>query len=367
MTAQPNSWKTSSRTMRFALSVMGIVAGLGLLEGRAVAQQNDLLLVEVAPVQRLQLSDPIKSLGTLRPRESVDITATVSDKVKTIHVDDGAYVETGDLLVSLESAEERAAVDAARALVTERKLAYDRAADLARRQSGPLALAEERKAAFEQAKAQLDTALARLADREIRAPFSGWLGFKQVSPGSLIRPADVIFSLWATDQLYLDFTVSDRHLAALSKGLVVTGRTNAYPDKAFEGVVALINPAVDTVSRAVKVRAVIDNHNALLKPGMAMEVRLEKAPRSALIVPEEALVPSDQGQRVFTVIPDGNNQNVGAVGQQIVVIGSRRPGAVEVLGGVDEGQFVVTRGTMRVRVGQQVRFRTPQAEMGAGQ
>ncbi len=320
-----------------------------------VAAKDQPLLVEVATAQKIELTDPIKALGTLKPFEWVEITATVSDKVEAVHVDDGALVRKGDLLVSLESAEEKAAVRAAAALVEERRLSYRRAQDLAERKSGPLALAEERRAAYEQAVAGLETAQARLADRHIRAPFDGQLGFKRVSPGALVRPADKIISLWATQTLYLDFTVSDRHLAALKKGLTVNATATAYPDRVFSGLVDLVNPAVDSVSRAVTVRAVLDNQDGALKPGMAMQVVLNKSPRTALMIPEESLVPSDQGQRVFVVTPTQADQ--GKVSQSIVTLGARRPGSVEILSGLKAGQLVVTRGTLRVRLGQTVRVK----------
>jgi len=342
-----------------------LLASLSFSSGANAQENRDLLLVEGARAAQQDITDPIKSLGTLTPRETVNITATVSDKVKTIHADDGAAVAQGDLLVSLESAEERAAVKAAKALVDERRLAYSRAQDLASRKSGPLALAEERKAALEQAEAQLETARARLADREIHAPFAGRLGFKQVSPGALIRPADIIFSLWATDILYLDFTVADRHMAALTPGLVVRGYSNAYPDRVFTGTVALINPAVDSLSRAVKVRAVIDNGDEALKPGMALEVQLDKAPRRALLIPEQAIVPSDQGQRVFTITPEGDG--VGTIGQAIVTLGARQSGTVEIIDGLVAGALVVTRGTLRVRDGQKVRYNLVGEAQGAMQ
>ncbi len=325
----------------------------------AVAQDTP-LLVEVAAATNAALTDPIKALGTLKPREAVDITSSVSDKVQTVHVADGATVDAGDLLVSLESAEEKAAVRAAAALVEERRLSYRRAQDLAERKSGPLALAEERRAAYEQAVAGLETAQARLADRQLRAPFAGQLGFKRVSPGALVRPADVIISLWDTQMLYLDFTVSDRHLAALKKGLSVNATATAYPKRVFQGTVDLVNPAVDALTRAVTVRALLDNSDGALKPGMALQVTLNKSPRDALMIPEEALVPSDQGQRVFVIAP--TEPGLGTVSQSIVQLGARRPGSVEILSGLVPGQLVVTRGTLRVRPGQTVRFKAEAAQ-----
>ncbi|MEQ8326148.1 efflux RND transporter periplasmic adaptor subunit [Parvibaculum sp.] len=291
--------------------------------------------------------DPVEALGTTFSNESVVITASVSDKVTEILFEDGQTVEEDALLVALRRDEQRAALAAAEAVLAERRTAYQRAKELESRQYTTTAQLEERLSALREAEANRDGAAARLADREIRAPFEGVVGLRNISVGTLVTPGDTITTLDDLDPIKLDFTVPAAYLSTIRPGLEIVATTTALPDIEFRGEVHSVSTQVDRITRSITARALIGNPDHALKPGLLMTVQLLKNPRSAIVIPEEALVPVGETNSVFLIEGDT------AIRRE-VEIGARRPGDVEILSGLQEGDLVVTHGTMRLRDGQSV-------------
>ncbi|MFN3934641.1 efflux RND transporter periplasmic adaptor subunit [Parvibaculum sp.] len=291
--------------------------------------------------------DRIEALGTSFSNESVVITANVSERVTEILFEDGQTVEEGQLLVAMRRDEQRAALAAAEAVLTERRTAYERARELERRQFTATAQVEERLAALRQAEANRDAAASRLADREIRAPFGGIVGLRSISLGTLVSPGDRITTLDDLDPIKLDFTVPAAYLSTVTPGIAIVATTTALPGREFRGEIHSVSTQVDRITRSITARALIENADHALKPGLLMTVQLLKNPRRAVVVPEEALVPVGTSNFVF-VIEDNT------ASRREVKIGARRPGDVEILEGLREGELVVTHGTMRLRDGQKV-------------
>lgn len=319
--------------------------------------------VIVASVASDRFVDRVEALGTTFANESVTITANVSDKVTEIHFDDGQEVEEGTLLVALQREEQRAALAAAEAVLAERRTAYQRARQLESRQYTATAQLEERLATLREAEANRDAAAARLADREIRAPFGGIVGLRNISVGTLATPGSVITTLDDLDPIKLDFTVPAAYLSTITPGLDIVASTTALPGIEFRGKIRSVSTQVDRVTRSLTARALIDNADHSLKPGLLMTVELLRNPRQALVIPEEALVPA--GAQNFVFVIEGGDAPV-AVRREIRA-GARRPGEVEVLSGVSEGERVVTHGTMQLRDGQPVHIveeRNPEKTLG---
>jgi membrane fusion protein (multidrug efflux system) len=169
-----------------------------------------------------------------------------------------------------------------------------------------------------------------------------------VSPGALITPGSPITTLDDISVIKLDFPIPEAFLATLEVGQQVIARSVTYPDRIFQGQVSSIASRVDPVTRAVMVRAVLPNPDQLLKPGKLLTVELIKDRRQSLMIPEEALVPLRDRQFVFLVNEDDT------VSRMEVDIGRRRPGSVEIINGLSEGQQVVIEGTNRIGPGSPV-------------
>ena len=181
----------------------------------------------------------------------------------------------------------------------------------------------------------------------IRAPFSGRVGLRRVSVGTLINPGDVITTLDDTSVIKLDFSVPETFVSMLREGLSVRATAPAFPGRSFAGKVASIDSRVDVNTRSVTVRALLANEDGALRPGMFLNVALAKDERETLIIPEEALTPEAERQFVF-VVADGKAR------RREVRIGGRSPGNVEILAGLDAGDRVVVEGTQKVRDGAPV-------------
>jgi membrane fusion protein (multidrug efflux system) len=306
--------------------------------------------VIVAAARTAELVDRVEALGTTRANESLLVTANVTEKIAEIRFEDGQAVNAGDVLTVLAMNEEEADLAAAQAILVERRLAHDRAVQLERQQFTAKAQLDERLAELREAEARIAVIKARIEDRTIRAPFAGLVGLRNVSVGTLVEPGDVITTLDDISVIKLDFTVPSTHLTTLKPGLGIVARASAFGDRTFIGEIRSVDTRVDPVTRSVIARAVLPNPDGTLKPGLLLTVQLLKNPRTAIVVPEEALVPRGRITHVLVVDEAADNMVV----QREVTIGARQPGIAEILGGLNEGEKVITRGTLQVRPGQRV-------------
>jgi membrane fusion protein (multidrug efflux system) len=305
------------------------------------------------------LARELKSLGTAQARDAVEITAKVSNLVTALRFEDGQPVREGDVLVELDSAQVRADLAAAEAAYAESLSQFRRAEELLPTQVLSQAQFEQISATKLANAARVDASRARLEDTVIRAPFSGRVGLRRVSVGSLISPGTVITTLDDARLIKIDFGVPEANLTALRVDLPVAVASVAYPGRIFVGRVASIDSRIDPASRSVLVRAEVPNEEGLLKPGMFLNVSLERDARRAIVVPEEALVPEENRQYVYVVTE-------GVAVKRQVNIGARRPGVVEILSGLQAGERVVIEGTIKLREGGPVRDLAADASSGSG-
>ncbi|ABE58793.1 efflux RND transporter periplasmic adaptor subunit [Chromohalobacter israelensis] len=328
------------------------VALLGLsMLGSANAQDPDARTsVIAAPVTTTEWSDPLEALGTLRADESVTLSATVTETIAELSFDDGQRLAAGDLLIRLDDSAEQAELRAARALRQERENAVRRARQLQDRNVGIRADVEDAQAQLAQVNAQIDEIQSRLADHQLRAPFAGTVGQRDLSVGALVTPGTELVTLDKLDRMKLDFTVPATFLGALAPGMSLSATTASYPEQVFRGEVTSIGTRIDPVSRSVSVRAQLPNPERTLRPGMLMIVTLERRPRDTLVVPESVLVPSGERQYVMRIARDADNR----IQRRRVEIGERRAGEVEIRSGLQAGDWVVSHGTTKVRDGDRV-------------
>jgi membrane fusion protein (multidrug efflux system) len=298
-------------------------------------------------VRSERLAQKLEALGNARANESVDITSKTSNVVTAVRFRDGERVRQGQVLVQLDDATARADVAAAQAALTESEAQYNRSRELLSTQALSKSQFDQLEATLKSNRARLQAAQARLEDTVIRAPFSGRVGLRRVSIGTLINPGDVITTLDDTSVIKLDFSVPENLVSTLREGLAVRATAPAYPGRSFTGQVVSIDSRVDLATRSVTVRALLSNEDGALKAGMFLNVSLSKDERETLVIPEEALTPEAEKQFVF-LVADGKAQ------RREVRIGNRRPGSVEILAGLKPGDQVVVEGTQKVRDGAAV-------------
>ncbi len=306
------------------------------------------------------LVERIRAVGTVEARDAVILTVETAGIVREILFEHGAEVEAGAVLLRLGDREERAQVAAARTGLEAARKAHERATQLRRNGTVSQQVLDDAAAALDAARAALAVAEARLAEREVRAPFAGRLGFRQVSPGAYLRPGDPITTLDDLSRVYVDFAIPEPRMAALAPGQAVAVRSAAYPGTRFEGRVASIAPRVDPVSRQVAVRAEIPNDGELLRPGQLAEVELSVGSREAVLVPATAVVATGRQSFVFVVGPGKRAE------RRTVETGERRDGAVEITAGLTPGETVVVEGATKLDGGDAVSL-VPAMALGAPQ
>ncbi|MEM9183171.1 MAG: efflux RND transporter periplasmic adaptor subunit [Pseudomonadota bacterium] len=317
-------------------------------------------VVGVTPVGLLTFVQSVEGLGTARANESVTITAKLTDTVRRINFEDGQLVEEGAVLVELTNREQEALLAEARAALGDAEAQLKRINDLGARGLAAQSEVDQAVAAADGAQARLNTVLARLQDRLIRAPFPGLLGFRQVSPGSLVTPTTPITTLDDVSVIKLDFTLPETQLSFLEEGLSITARSAAWGDRTFSGEISSIGSRIDPVTRAIEVRAVLDNSDGLIRPGMLMSVAVASDEHQALAVNQGALVSIGNVTYVYVV------DDADTVQRREVQLGLRTFDEAEVLKGLRPGERVVTEGVGNVRDGVKVTVKAqPSARLPA--
>ena len=293
-------------------------------------------------------TDTIDALGTATARESITVTAKVSETVAKVNFESGDVAKAGDVLVTLSDRATVAGRAEAEADYRENQKLFERQQDLAKRQLIAASQFDAQRAARDAAKARLDQVRSQVSDRVISAPFAGVLGQRMVSEGSLVTPGTVITTLDDVSRIRVDFSVPERQLAALVTGQSVIATSEAYPDHDFRGTITSVGSRVDAVTRALMVRAEFDNPDQKLRPGMLLQVAVQRDGRQTLQVPELSLV--QMGQQAFVFRVEGDDK----VAQVPVKIGARRPGWVEIVDGVKAGDRIVVDGTVKLKAGSKI-------------
>ena len=245
--------------------------------------------------------------------------------------------------------EEEAQLAEARANLRDLKRQLDRLRDLDNRGIAAASDVDAAQAAADAAEARLESVMARLEDRLIRAPFSGMLGFREISQGTLLMTGDVITTIDDVETIKLNFTVPEFALALMQSGKKVYAKSVAWPDREFEGVVTAIGSRVDPVTRAVSVRAVLPNEDRALRPGMLLTIMVVTDERSALSVPERSVVQIADKAYIYIVADRVARRTE-------VELGLRQAGNVEIVAGLTDGAEVVTEGVVKLRDGSAVKY-----------
>lgn len=348
-----------------ALALVFLIAGAWYFLGdwqssdqAAGAGRPRTVAVVTAQPLRKDFAHEVEALGTVRANESVDITAKVADRVAAIRFTEGQQVRKGDVLVELDTSEARADLAAAEAAERDSRSQFKRSQELFQTKALSEAQLEQIEATLLANDARVAAARSRVNDRIISAPFAGRVGLRNVSVGGLVSPGAVITTLDDLSVVKLDFSVPEVFLATLRPGLTIEAQSEAYPDASFTGRVASVDTRVDPTTRSVAIRALIDNEDRRLRPGMFMTLKLRRLEGDALMLPEQAIVPENERHFVYVVVD-------GKAHKRAITIGRRRPGEVEILEGLTPGDSVVVDGTLNVRDGAAVRVQTNNAVASA--
>lgn len=325
-----------------------LAAGGEAVRAGAVPAARQAVPVEVAPVEIMAVSEEVEALGTLAADESVVIAPEIAGRVVALGFREGEPVKAGQALVNLDTAILDAELKQAQADLGLARDTYERLRALVQRGSGTQVALDEAAAKLAASEARVQLAKAKLAQSTILAPFNGVVGLRAVGVGDYVPVGKPLITLTSIDPIKIDFRVPEIYLSRLKVGQPVQMRVDAVPDRKFTGQIFAIDPVVDIVGRAIRLRASIPNADLALKPGLFARLAITVDRReNAMVVPEMAVVPDAVGKMVY-VVENGKARRMS------VEIGKRLPGKVEIVSGLKPDMQVITAGQMRLRDGSDI-------------
>jgi membrane fusion protein (multidrug efflux system) len=341
--------------------VVGVIGGVKYFQIRgAMAQQGAFQpppeAVTTTVARPEQWDTTINAIGSVTAVNGVTVSADLPGLVEQISFDSGRQVRKGDVLVRLDTKQERAQLTAAQAQLELTRVQLDRATGLRAQQIVSQEMVDQLSAEHKQAAARVGEIRASIERKIIRAPFAGVLGIRQVNLGQYLAGGAPVVSLQALQPVYVDFNVPQQQV-----GLLRTAREVRVTSDGFEGTevgsVTAIDSAVDEGTRNMRVQATFANRDGRMRPGMYVETRLARgATTPVLTVPASAISYAPFGDSIYIVEnvkgPDGKSYR--GVRQQFVKLGGARGDQVAVLTGLKPGEEVVTSGVFKLRPGAAV-------------
>ena len=299
----------------------------------------------------------LTAVGGLAAVHQVNVTSDVSGRITEIKFQPGSHVEAGAPLLQLFDAPEQGDLASFKAQAVGAQAALDRAKQLASRQFGPQSTVDSTQATYDQAMAGIAKTQALISQKLVRAPFEGELGVRMVEVGQYISAGTTIVSLTALDELYANFTVTEKDSGHLKVGQVVRIAVDAYPGQTFEGKITTIEPQIMADTRNIRVQATIANPDHILKPGMFATTTVVLPDKPPVItVPETAVDYTLYGDSVFLITEkkaDDGKTTLTAV-RTFVQTGNRIDGRAEILKGLKAGDRVIAVGQIKVPSGSAV-------------
>ncbi|MFY0642274.1 MAG: efflux RND transporter periplasmic adaptor subunit [Bermanella sp.] len=306
------------------------------------------LPAEVIKVEPQSLKSTINSIGTLKANSSVILSPEVSGRITNVGFSDGTSVEKDTLLFQLDDRTQQAQLNEARARVNLSKIEYKRIQKLFKQKAASENDLDSAAANLSINQSQAEFAQAQLKKLAIKAPFKGMIGLHSISAGEYVNAGQDLVTLVDLTTLKFDFALPETYLSKVKLAQRIEITTPAFPNQVYSGTVTAISPAINEQSRSFMVRAVINNENLELRPGLFASAILEISKNdNALLVPEQALIP--QGQQYFVMkVVDGK------VEQVPVKIGQRRKAEVELVSGLSAGDVVIIAGQIKLQPGAPV-------------
>ena len=342
-----------------------VIGGLGFVKFRqietAIAQGANFKIpptaVTTVVAQRVTWPSTLTVIGTAAAIQGVTVSADLPGTIDKIHFESGQWVHEGDILVELDTRQERAQLANLEAQRDLAKINYDRAQELVK--SGVISRSDYDNATAQQkaTEAQVGDIKAAIARKTIHAPFSGVLGIRQVSLGQYLAAGQAIVSLQSLDPIYVNFGVPQQDTGKVAPGRVLRVSSDQLPGVEFSARIIALDSVINEQTRNIQVQAVLVNKGNKLRPGMFVQVELPLGqPREVVPLPASAINYAPYGDSVY-IVTDMKDQKGNAyrgVRQQVVKVEGSRGDQVAVISGVNPGDEVVSSGVFKLRNGAPV-------------
>jgi len=339
----------------FILTIVLVLAAIG---GYVWYQRTNVLaeseashpvIVDVAKVSFANVPQHLETMGTLYANQAVQLSAQIDGQIQKILFTQGRLVKKGTPLIELDATIFKANLKSTQADLELSKLNYERSKKLAKRKALSREDLDTARANFQEKQAAVNIDEAKLAKMTIVAPFNGVLGARQVNLGQYVSVGQPLVELVDTQDLKVTYRVPEKYLSQLKLGQVVKVHVQDQAGEALSGSVDFISPTVDLSTRSVELQGNIPNPDNQLSPGQFVKV-IQKlgVDKNAIVVPEQALVPTIDGQMVYRVVK-------GKAVATPVTIGARFRGLVEIVKGLSANDVVVIAGQQKIKDGSAVK------------
>ncbi|MEO6685542.1 MAG: efflux RND transporter periplasmic adaptor subunit [Dyadobacter sp.] len=294
------------------------------------------------------IDNQIFASGTVLPNEEVNLMAEISGRLVKLNIKEGSYVTKGQLIAKINDRELKAQLqkvefnqDLARKIeLRQQKLLKVEAINLEEYDitSNNIRTLDADKEVIE----------AQLEKTEIRAPFNGRIGLKNISEGAYMAPGTPIVTIIQSNPIKIDFTVPEKYTSNIHVGSTITFNLDGDATNYSAKVVAL-EPKVDENLRTLRIRAIAQNPSGKFVPGMFVKVKAALAANhKAVMIPTEAIVPVLKGKKVFIV-------KNGKAAEAMVTTGLRTEKKIQVLDGLQQGDSLITSGIMAIKLNSAVK------------
>jgi len=348
--------------------VFGGVFGMKWFGGKMMNQYFDNMpmppsVISSATAKSEVWAASLSGVGSVVASNGADVTTESGGIIAALHFESGARVKKGDLLVSLSSATERADLQRLQAQADLAKSEFARLERLYKLDAISKSELDRAQADLSAARAGADAQRAKLAQKQIRAPFSGQLGIRQVNVGQYLSAGTPIVSLQAINPVFVDFTLPEQDQARVQNGQTVTVVVDSQPGRTFSGVISAIEPLVDSKTRNFKVRARFDNADEALRPGLFARASIGLANTASVVtIPQTSVSYNPYGNSVYVIQSVKGKSADGKVTDELVVrrrfikTGETRGDLVVVTDGLKAGEQVATSGLLKLQNDSKVKI-----------
>jgi membrane fusion protein, multidrug efflux system len=353
-----------AKRMILMLALAGVViAGLGFVKYRQIRAAAQTVMepppeaVTTIVAKQEKWPATLNVIGTMVAVQGVTVSADLPGTVARIAFDSGKSVNAGDVLVELDTRQERAQLAAIEAQRDLAHINFNRMQQLVK--EGVVAQTEYDNAIAQQraTDAQVGEIRATIARKTIRAPFSGILGIRQINLGQYLAAGQAIVPLQALNPIYVNFSVPQEEGAKVRVGRAIRVTSNDAAGAGFTGRVTAIDSVINEATRNVQVQATLANPGSKLRPGMFVQVELGVgADRPVIALPTTAINYAPYGDSVYIVtdLKDPNGKTYRGVRQQFVKLAGSHGDQVAVVSGINLGDEVVSSGVFKLRNGAAV-------------
>jgi membrane fusion protein, multidrug efflux system len=300
----------------------------------------------------------LSAIASVSAVQGAVVSAELAGTVSEVEFQNGAVAKKGDVLVKLDTSSEDAQLHTAEADLELSRADLLRARDLGSRRVISKSELDAAESKFQQKQGSVDNMRAMISKKQVRAPFDGQLGIRQVNVGQNLTAGQQVVQLTALDPVYVDFSLPEQYQPQLENGLEVHVRADALPGRDFKGKLTAVNSMVDSVTRNVTAQATLENPDHSLRPGMFAKVEVLLPQKSkSLVIPGSAVSYAPYGDSVYVIEKKKDpktDKESQVLRQQLVRIGEARGDFVAVTQGLKPGETIVSTGVFKLRNGMNV-------------